>query len=426
MAFASSDYDVIVAGGGPAGAAVATLTADAGHRVLLVERSPEPAFKVGESLMPACYWILGRMGALDQMKTSAFPKKYSVQFFGPDGRGFSPFYFRDTDPHECSQTWQVRRSEFDQMLLDNAAGKGVEVRRGVTLKDVSFDGDGDGDGDGGRLTGVEVEEAGDSSGRSTLGSKVFVDATGQSAFLARKLGLVDTEPRLKNVAFYTHYDGARFDDGIDAGATLILHTAEKKSWFWFIPQPGGRVSVGVVGSVGHMIEGRVADPETVFAEELEHCAALQPRLEGARRVEKMRAIRDFSYRSRRISGPGWVLAGDAFGFIDPIYSTGVFLALASGEMAADAINDALAAGDLSAERLGAFEDRYREGLDALKKLVYAYYDPRFSFAKFVKRYPHLRDELVDMLVGNVYRKPVDRMVAALDEVFAGEPTPAGA
>ncbi len=415
MGFASSDYDVIVAGGGPAGAAAATLTADAGHRVLLVERSPAPAFKVGESLMPAAYWILDRMGVLEQMKASAFPKKYSVQFFGPDGTGFTPFYFRDTDPHECSQTWQVKRSEFDQMLLDNAAAKGAEVRRGVTLKDLRFDGE--------RLTGVEAAANGEGH---ALACRVFVDATGQSAFLARKLGLVETDPCLRNVAFYTHFEGARLDEGIDAGATLILHTAEKKSWFWFIPQPEGRVSVGVVGPVSHLIDGRVSDPETVFAEELERCPALQPRLEGARRVEPMRVIRDFSYRARRIAGPGWVLAGDAFGFIDPIYSTGVFLALASGEMAADAINDALAAGDLSAERLGAFEQRYREGVDALKKLVYAYYDPRFSFADFVKRYPHLRHELVDMLVGNVYRRPVDRMVAALDEVFAGEPAPAGA
>ena len=135
------DYDVIVIGGGPGGAAAATLTAQRGHRVLLLERSPAPRFKLGESLMPATYWTLERMGALSKMKESHFPKKYSVQFYGKSGKASSPFYFQETDPHESSQTWQVLRSEFDALLLENAAEQGVDVRWGAAVKDVLFDGD---------------------------------------------------------------------------------------------------------------------------------------------------------------------------------------------------------------------------------------------------------------------------------------------
>ncbi len=303
------------------------------------------------------------------------------------------------------------------MLLDNAAEQGVDVRFGVGLREVLFDGE--------RAVGARLEPA--AGEPIEVASRVLVDATGQSAFLARRLGLLDTEPCLRNASFFSHYTGAIRDSGIDEGATLILHTDNRKAWFWFIPLPGDVVSVGVVGPVDYLVRGRDGDPETVFAEELERCPALAPRLAPARRVMPVRAIRDFSYKSRRLAGDGWVLAGDAFGFIDPIYSTGVFLALKSGEMAADAIHDALAAGDPSAERLGRFEPELRAGMEALRKLVYAFYDPRFSFAEFLRRHPGCRRQLVSMLVGNVYRDPIDELLAALDGWFEkaqAEPAPA--
>lgn len=417
MSEISPEYDVVVAGGGPAGAATATVAAQHGHRVLLVERSTEPGFKVGESLMPATYPIFERLGVLDWMRASAFPAKHSVQFYGPSGRAGAPFYFSEFDPEESAQTWQVRRSEFDAMLLDNAAETGVDVRWGVGLREVLFDGE--------RAVGVRLEP---SAGESVeVACRVTVDATGQSAFLARHLGLLDTVPDLRNAALFTHFTGAVRDTGVDEGATIIFHTANRKAWFWFIPQPDELVSVGVVGAVDYLIRGRQGDPERVFTEELARCPALAPRLESAQQAMPIKVIRDFSYKSRRIAGDGWVLAGDAFGFIDPIYSTGVFLALKSGEMAADAIHQALAADDPSAERLGAHEAELRRGMDALNKLVYAYYDPEFSFGEFLRRYPHCRGQLVSMLVGNVYRDPIDDVLTALDETVGrkSRPTAAG-
>jgi flavin-dependent dehydrogenase len=386
------DYDVITIGGGPGGAAASTLLAQRGYRVLLLERAPTPRFKIGESLMPATYGTLERMGVLPLLKDSHFPKKYSVQFFNRTGKASSPFYFMETDPSESSQTWQVLRSEFDALLLDNAASQGVEVRRGATVKDVLFEDE--------RAVGVRAQ-IGNEPERE-IRCRVVVDASGQSAVIAKKLGLRQQDPELKKAAYFTHYQGALRDPGLDEGATLVLHTEDAKAWFWYIPLPDDRVSVGVVGSLDHLVAGRAGDPQQVFDEEVERCPALKPRLENASQVFPVQATRDFSYRSSRIAGDGWVLVGDAFGFLDPIYSSGVFLALKSGELAADSIHEALGDDDPSGARLGQHGPSFAAGMEAMRKLVYAFYEDGFSFAKFLKSHPEHRLNIVHLLVGNVF------------------------
>jgi flavin-dependent dehydrogenase len=394
------DYDVITIGGGPGGATAATLLAQRGYRVLLLERSRTPRFKIGESLMPATYGTLERLGVLPLLKDSHFPKKYSVQFFNRTGKASSPFYFMETDPSESSQTWQVLRSEFDALLLDNAASQGVEVHRGATVKDVLFEDD--------RAVGVRAHFA-DEPERE-IRCRVVVDASGQSAVISRKLGLRQQDPELKKAAYFTHYEGALRDPGLDEGATLVLHTEEAKSWFWYIPLPENRVSVGVVGSLDHLVAGRAGDPQQVFDEEVERCPALAARLVNAVQVFPVQATRDFSYRSSRIAGDGWVLVGDAFGFLDPIYSSGVFLALKSGELAADSIHEALSDNDPSGARLGQHGPAFAAGMEAMRKLVYAFYEDGFSFAKFLKEYPQHRLSIVHLLVGNVFH-PTGEMFA---------------
>lgn len=431
-------WDAVVIGGGPAGATAAALLAERGRSVLLLEKAPGPQLKVGESLMPATYWTLERLGVLERMKASAFPAKYSVQFYSPGGRPSAPFYFFEAEDHDSSRTWQVLRSDFDAMLLDNAAEKGAVVRFGSPVESVRFERP-DSDADPGRPPrAVGVRAAVGGGPVRDLDARVVIDASGQSALIARSLGLKEVNPCLRHAAYWTHVQGARRDPGIDEGATLILHTEDREAWFWFIPLPDDRASVGVVAPVERLVGGKQdgagSDPGAVFDRELARCPALAERLAGSERLMPVRVARDFSYLCRRIAGDGWVLAGDAFGFLDPIYSSGVFLALESGAMAADAVAGALDADDFSAERLGAFGPRYEEGIRAIRRVVYAFYDPEFSFARFLGRFPDQRGAVVDLLTGNVFRKPVAGLTAALDAFAAetgtaletGEPVPAEA
>ena len=402
------NYDTIVIGGGPAGSTVATLVAEHGHRVLLLERATTPQFKIGESLIPATYWTFKRLGMLEKLRTSHFPQKYSVQFYSRTGKGSTPFYFFQTNPHESAVTWQVLRSEFDEMLLDNAKEKGVEVRRGAGVREVLFEGD--------TATGVVTQNT--DSTRETLHATVIVDSTGQRSLIGRQLNLNTIEPNLKMASLFTHYEGGYRDEGIDEGATLILHTEEKDSWFWSIPLPYNRTSIGVVGELGYLLQSRrdangKLNTQKIFDEELAKCAPLKERLEGANQLLPIQTTKDFSYRASRIAGDNWVLVGDAFGFLDPVYSTGLFLALKSGEMAADAIIEAFNKNDFSEAQLGSFGPAFVDGMEAFRKLVYAFYTKEFSFARFLSEYPEHQGGIVDILSGDVFRKDVTHIFPAM-------------
>ncbi len=412
MSFASNEYDVIVIGGGPAGSTVATLTAKAGHRVLLLERESFPCYKIGESLMPAAWSVLNRLGVVERMGSGPFQKKYSVQFYSASGRASSPFYFSESSCVEHPQTWQVVRSEFDHMLFENARQNGVEAHQEINVREVLFDGD--------RATGVRVETADGS--RREITSRVVVDASGQSAMISSRLKLKEEDPKLRNVSMFTYFEGARRDEGVDEGATLVLNTVDKDSWFWFIPLPEDRVSVGVVAPFDYLVRPPKRPPQEVFEEELAKCKGLKVRLEGARQVAPMRVLKDFTYRSRRRAGEGWVLVGDAYGFVDPLYSSGVYFALKSGELAADAICEGLAEGDLYGSRLGSFDPLFLRGMEAVRKLVHAFYDKNFSLGEFLRRHPEFRDDLVQILVGNVFREGVDDLFKPMAEMTQFPPS----
>jgi flavin-dependent dehydrogenase len=398
--------DVAVVGGGPAGSAASTILAQRGVSVALFERERFPRFHIGESLIPETYHVLKRIGMLEKMKRSRNVKKYSVQFVNDRGKLSEPFYFLDHRPHESSQTWQVLRSEFDQMLLDNAREHGVQVHEGVRVLEVLFDGD--------RAVGVRVQ---DEAGRTRdVAARVVVDASGQSSVVMSRLGLREWDPVLKKAALWTYWEGAYRDSGRDEGATVVLQVRDKKGWFWYIPQHDDVVSVGVVASYDYLFQNRATkDLEAIYFEEVDRCPGLQPRLEGARRVAPFRAAKEYSYRSRRAAGDGWVLVGDAFGFLDPLYSSGVLLALKSADYAADAVADALADGDLSADRLGRWEAEFTQGMDRMRRLVCAFYDG-FSFGRFVKRHPHLKGRLTDLLIGNLFTDEVDEVWAPMAQI----------
>jgi flavin-dependent dehydrogenase len=397
--------DVVVVGGGPAGSTVSTLLAQRGVKVRLYERETFPRFHIGESLIPETYWVIKRLNMLDKMKASPFVKKYSVQFVNAAGKESAPFYFHDNKPHECSQTWQVIRSEFDTMMLDNAREHGVEVVQPGRVLEVLFEGD--------RAVGVRAQ---DTDGQEhILHAKVVVDASGQSTMLQNRFKLRLWDPVLNKGAIWTYWRGAYRDSGRDEGATLVIQTTNRKGWWWYIPQHDDTVSVGVVGPFDYLFKGR-GSHEQVYEEEVATCPALQRRLVGAERATGYFATKDYSYRSKQVAGDGWVLVGDAFGFLDPLYSSGVLLALKSGELAADAIADGLAKGDTSAAHLGRWGAAFNKGVDRMRRLVCEYYDG-FSFGRFVKEYPHLRGKVTDLLIGDLFDDKVDEVWGPLESLY---------
>ena len=389
------EYDAIVIGGGPSGSTTAALLAEYGHKVLLLEREAMPRYHIGESLIPYTWFTLNRLGLVEKMRQSANPKKYSVQFVSITGKVSQPFYFFQTIQHECSVTWQVVRSEFDKMLLDNARDKGAEIRQGVTVRDVLMEGS--------RVVGVRCDEKDDKDGQRRsveIRAKVVVDASGRDSLLSRKFNWKDRDKDLNKIAVWTYFRGAKRDPGVDEGATTVAYV-KNKGWFWYIPQHSDILSVGVVGEPGYLYRD-TRNPDEIFAREVRDCRWVYDHVKDAQQVEPVRVTGEYSYHSKHIGGDGFCLVGDAFAFLDPLFSTGVFLALKSGEMAADAIHAGLAANDLSTDRFDAYLQKQRQAVTSFRSLVCAFYDLTFSFREFLKVYPHLHNSIVDTLVGNVF------------------------
>lgn len=382
------EYDCVVIGG--AGATAAGVLAQHGRRVAVLERDTFPRYHIGESLIPYTWFTFERLGVLDWFEQAACQKKYSVQFVSVAGRVSQPFYFFETIKHPCSTTWQVRRSDFDRMLLVNAMNKGADVRQGTAVRELLMDGD--------RAVGVRADIVG--GGSETFVANAIIDASGRDTFLASKLGWKRRDPDLTKVAIFTYYRGARRDLGLDEGATTVAYIPEG-GWFWYIPLLDDVVSVGVVAEAEYLYrESR--DPEAIFAREAGDCTWIAEHLSGGTRVEPVRVTGEFSYRSESIGGNGFCLAGDAFSFLDPIFSTGLFMALKSGEMAADAVDRGLDAGQVTAATFSDYERDMRWALDRFRELVVAFYDETFSFRNFVRTHPALQPRLVDVLVGNVF------------------------
>jgi flavin-dependent dehydrogenase len=353
-----SEYDVAIIGGGPAGSTAGTLLAQAGRKVVILEREKFPRFHIGESLLPYSLAAFDRLGVRERLDRWAVDKRGAEIATACGGRTVK-FLFEHGFRLRHRRAYQVERATFDQMLLERAREVGAEVREQTTVERVEFGADSTTL----RLVGGEEVRA-----------RYLLDASGRNAVVGQQLGLRKTLPNLRKFSCFAHYENVQRDCGVDGGLTRLVHAG--KHWFWFIPLDDVRTSVGVVMDVDDFKAAKLS-PAAMLESVIAASPVMSERMQNAGRLTEVHAIGDYSYRNARLTGPRWMLIGDAAGFIDPIFSTGVFLAIHSGEQCADVLNQVLDDPAKEARLFPRYEKALRSVMDKYLRFVTAWYRPEF-------------------------------------------------
>ena len=357
-------YDVAIIGGGPAGSVAAALLARAGRRVIVLERDKFPRFHIGESLLPFSMQAFTRLGLHEKFARAGFMEKFGGEMCGACGEDGVKFYFEDGFRSQTDRSYQVTRADFDKVLLDHAAESGAEVREETGVDNVEFSDDG---------ATLAISRKGNGSGEK-IGARYVIDGSGRNSILSAKFKLKKNYEHLQKVSIFAHYDGMIRAEGRDGTLTRMVRAVDR--WFWVIPLSATRTSVGVV------LDGPVYKQSGLSAEEfLEEAIKEQPllmqQMRDAERVTPVRTAADFSYRSTRLTGDRWMLAGDAAGFIDPVFSSGVFLAVLGGEQAADVLHEVLDHPKKRRKLFARYERNINKAMDVYLRFVDAWYSKEF-------------------------------------------------
>lgn len=398
--------DVLVIGGGPAGSTVASLLAEQGHRVVLLEKAHHPRFHIGESLLPANLPLFEKMGIAEEVKAIGMYKP-GAEFVSPYHPGSQTFHFADAWDKSMPHAYQVKRAEFDEILIRHAARKGAEVHEGCKVTSVDFQGD----------AGARVTASYDDGHQASWQARFVVDASGRDTFLANRFKIKERNPKHNSSAVYGHFRHARRNAGTAEGNITIFWF--EHGWFWFIPMTDDITSVGMVTWPYHMKTKGQRSLQAYLMDNIQQCTGLRERLQDAELVNKVEATGNFSYVSKSNHGPNYLLLGDAFAFIDPVFSSGVWLAMNSAVIGAEAIDTCLRQPQHAAAALKKFDRLMRHGPREFSWFIYRITNPIMrEFFMHPKNPMRVKEAMLSVLAGDVFgTTPIWRSIFAFKVLY---------
>lgn len=396
---------MLVVGGGPAGSTIATLLAQRGKRVTLVEKDRHPRFHIGESLLPLNVPLFEQLGVKEEIERIGM-LKLGVEFVSPHHRKAISLDFASAWDKRFFYSYQVRRSAFDHILLKNAIAKGATIVEGCRVTDIEFQPDGS-------VLASGRDEHGDVH---SFHADFLVDASGRDTLLANRLSLKRRNRRHNSAAVFGHFTGARRSAGKAEGNITIYWFDH--GWIWFIPLSDGTTSIGAVCR-SDFIKSRTTDVTSFFMSVLAMCPALGERLQNAQLTGAATATGNYSYEAERMTGKGYILLGDAFTFIDPVFSTGVYLAMRSAFLGADAVSACLHEPHNASRALRRFDAEVRRGIDCFSWYIYRITTPalRDLLMASGKNVARVEEALLSLLSGDVSRNSPIRFSLVIFQFF---------